>query len=370
MIARLLTTALCGLGLAFGAQAENHLIRLDTEQRSHLDLRTVRPEPVSALPLAQGPGRVVLPPAHEFAVTALQSGVITRVNVPLGVTVAKGQVLAEIESVALVDLQRALVDAQSVFGVAEAKMGRDDTLLREGVISRVRWQETRSDFERAQAALRAAEQTLLASGLAATEIARLKTEGRISGIYRVLSPAEGIVLERLAIVGQRVDTLAPLFRIGRLDELWLEIEMPQERLKEARTGDRVTIDNPKARARVIEISQSVDPQSQTALVRARVEQGGDRLRPGMNVNVQTLHRSTDRIFKVPIAAVFHHEGHSYVFVQREGGFEAVEVQVAGQEAYHVVLHEGLEGGESIVAQGVAGLKAAWVGGLTGHEHAE
>ena len=41
---------------------------------------------------------MVLPPAKEFAVTAAQSGVITHVNVPLGVKVTKGQVLAEIDS--------------------------------------------------------------------------------------------------------------------------------------------------------------------------------------------------------------------------------------------------------------------------------
>jgi cobalt-zinc-cadmium efflux system membrane fusion protein len=82
----------------------------------------------------------------------------------------------------------------------------------------------------------------------------------------------------------------------------------------------------------------------------------------MHVNVQTMHRSTDRIFKVPVAAVFSHEGRNYVFVKRLAGYEAVEVAVAGQEAYSMVLHEGLQGGEAVVVQGVAGLKAAWLGG--------
>jgi cobalt-zinc-cadmium efflux system membrane fusion protein len=300
-------------------------------------------------------------------VTAAQSGVITHVNVPLGVKVTKGQVLAEIDSVALVDLQRSLVDASAVFGVAAAKLNRDEILLREGVISRMRLQETQSDFERAQATLRAAEQTLLASGIAQADIDRIKTNTtHINGLYKVLAPVDGMVLDRMAMVGQRVDAFSPLFRIGKLDVLWLEVDMPQERLKEARIGDRVTVENLKVRARVIEISQSVDPQSQSTVVRALVESGTERLRPGMHVNVQTMHRSTDRIFKVPVAAVFSHEGHNYVFVKRLGGFEAVEVAVAGQEAYSMVLHEGLQGGEAVVVQGVAGLKAAWLGSTGSH----
>jgi cobalt-zinc-cadmium efflux system membrane fusion protein len=293
--------------------------------------------------------------------------VITHVNVPLGVKVTKGQVLAEIDSVALVDLQRSLVDASAVFGVAAAKLNRDEILLREGVISRMRLQETQSDFERAQATLRAAEQTLLASGIAQADIDRIKTNTtHINGLYKVLAPVDGMVLDRMAMVGQRVDAFSPLFRIGKLDVLWLEVDMPQERLKEARIGDRVTVENLKVRARVIEISQSVDPQSQSTVVRALVESGTERLRPGMHVNVQTMHRSTDRIFKVPVAAVFSHEGHNYVFVKRLGGFEAVEVAVAGQEAYSMVLHEGLQGGEAVVVQGVAGLKAAWLGSTGSH----
>jgi len=266
------------------------------------------------------------------------------------------------------DLQRTLVDNHSAFGVAEAKLRRDETLLREGIIAKMRWQETRSDFDRAQAALWAAEQTLLVSGVSAAEVQQLKSAHQLHGLYSVLAPIDGVVLDRMAVVGQRVDVLAPLFRIGKLDELWLEVGMPQERLKESRIGDRVTVENPKARARVIEIGQNVDPQSQTALVRALVEQGADKLRPGMQVNVQLMHSSTDRGFRVPVATVFNHDGKNYVFVRRAEGFEAREVAVAGQEPYSTVLHEGLRDGEAVVVQGVASLKAAWLGaaGSQGH----
>jgi len=343
------------------AAAGRALIVMDSEQISHLDVQLTQPQAVSNIPLTQAPGRVVLPPAQEFAVTSRQPGMISKVHVPLGVKVQQGEVLAEMDSIALVDLQRALIDAQSVFKVAEAKLHRDDTLLREGVISKVRWQETHSDFERSEATLRAAEQTLLVSGLTNGDIQRLKAGAQISGAYRVLSPATGVVLERFAIVGQRVDALATLFKIGRLDELWLEVDLPQERLKEVRLGDGVMLESPRAKARIIEISANVNPQSQTALVRARVEEGQGQLLPGMHINVQLMHRSSDRIFRIPLSALFSHEGRQYVFVRREGGFEPVEVSVAGQEAYSVVLHEGLEGGEFIVVQGVAALKAAWLG---------
>lgn len=351
------------LCLAFGsvAMARDTLLKLTPDQIEHIGVRTALPETVSAMPLIRAPGRVVLPPAKEFVVSALQAGVLSQVSVPLGVKVAKSQILAQIRSTALLDVQRSLIDAESAFSVAQAKLSRDDTLLREGVISRLRWQETRSDYDRAQATMRAAEQTLLASGMTAPEVEKLKSSHQLDSLMEVRAPTDGVVLERMAVVGQRVDALAPLFRLGKLDELWLEVDMPQERLHEVRIGDRVNVESPKATARIIEVGQNVDPQSQSALVRAVVDQGAAELRPGMHINVQLMHRSTDHIVRVPAAAVFYHESRSYVFVKVAGGFEAREIAVAGQEAYNITLHEGLKPGDAVAVQGVAALKAAWVG---------
>jgi cobalt-zinc-cadmium efflux system membrane fusion protein len=350
-----------GLSLVFPAAAAEGLIRLSAEQIAHLGIRTALPESVPFMPLARAPGRVVLPPAREFVVSALLAGVVSHVSVPLGVRVSKDQSLAQIRSTALLDLQRSLLDAASAFSVARARLNRDQALVQEGVISRLRWQETKIEFDKAQATLRAAEQTLLASGLSAADVEKLKTSRRLDSLLEVRSPIDGVVLERMAVVGQRVDALAPLFRIGKLDELWLEVDMPQERLHEVRIGDRVTVENPRAAARIIEVSQSVNPQSQSALVRAVVEQGAAELRPGMNVNVQLMHRSTDRIFRVPVAAVISYEGRHYAFVETQEGFEAREVAVAGQEPYSVTIHEGLKPAEKVAVQGVAALKAAWLG---------
>ncbi|SMF97026.1 membrane fusion protein, cobalt-zinc-cadmium efflux system [Methylomagnum ishizawai] len=349
------------LGLVVPAYALDNSVRLTPEQISHLGIRAVPPEAVAALPLAQAPGRVVLPPAKEFVVSALQAGVITHVNVPLGVKVGKGQVLAQLRSATLLDAQRNLIDAVSEYELARAKLDRDQTLLQEGVISKLRWQETKGAFDKAQAALGEAEQILIASGVGPAEVARLKAKHQLDSAMDVRSPIDGVVLERMAVVGQRLDAMAPLFRIGQLDELWLEVDMPQERLREVKLGDRIVVENPKAAARIIEVSQNVDAQSQSALVRAVVDQGAENLRPGMNLNVQLMHRSTDRIFRVPVAAVISHEGKNYVFVKTAEGYAAREVAVAGQEAYSVTVHEGLEPGDAVAVQGVAGLKAAWLG---------
>ena len=72
--------------LLFGTAAwpAGHVLTLSTQQVEHLGIRTALPVEVGSLPLARAPGRVVLPPAMEFVVSAMQAGVISQVAVPLG----------------------------------------------------------------------------------------------------------------------------------------------------------------------------------------------------------------------------------------------------------------------------------------------
>jgi len=343
------------------ALAADTLVKMDAQQIEHLDVRVAKPEIVDALPLAWAPARVVIPPDREFIVSAPQAGVIIRIDVALGSSVTPGQVVAEMQSPDLLTLQRDLLNASTEYELAGSKLNRDQKLLDEGVISRLRWQETRSTFDKAQANLRQAEQVLEASGMSAKDIGELKRSRSISNTLSLRTPIRGVLLDRLATVGQRVSMLAPLFRIGNVDQLWLEIDMPQERLSEIRLKDRVELDSPRIRATIIEVSQNVRPDSQTALVRAVIDEHDDSVRAGQNINVQVMHASTDFICRVPLAAVFSEEGQHYVFVRTPDGFAVRPVKIAAADGRKAIIHEGLTADDRVAVQGVAALKSAWTG---------
>ena len=357
----LLVALLAGIFIALPAQALQDLVKVNAEQEQHIGIRTVKPEAISSIPLARAPARITLPPQNEYIVSAAQAGLISRMDVAMGMKIARAQVLAQIQSPSLLGLQRDVLDAVTGFNLAQSKLNRDTTLLEEGIIARMRFQETQSDYERHATATKEAEQVLQAAGVSDIDIQTLKQTHKLNSFMNVRSPIDGVVLERMVTAGQRVDVLAPLFRIGKLDELWLEIDMPQERMNEVRMGDRVQIENTKSTARVTQIGQSVNPSSQSALVRGIIEGKTQSIRPGQNVNVQISHASTDKPFRLPIAALVHQEGKSYVFVRTPGGFAARQVAVASTEERNVVIHEGLQDGEQVAVQGVAALKASWTG---------
>lgn len=347
--------------IAHPAQAEQSLIQLTPEQEQHIGLRSQLPETIASIPLARAPARISLPPQNEFIVSATQAGVVSKVEVALGVKIRLGQVLAQMQSPNLLLLQREVLDAATRLNLAQSKLNRDTTLLQEGIIAKLRWQETHSEFEQAQALLTAAEQTLAAAGMSHAQIQQLKQSRRLDAHLNIVAPIDGVILERMATAGQRVDLLSPLFRVGKLGELWLEIDMPQERINELRVGDTVQIENTAHTARVVHIGQNVNPASQSALVRGVIDGHPTDIRPGQNVNAQISHASTDQLFRLPLAALVNHEGKTYVFVRVQGGFSARPVAVASTESRHVVIHEGLQTGEQVVIQGIAALKASWLG---------
>jgi cobalt-zinc-cadmium efflux system membrane fusion protein len=347
--------------LAFPALALEPIVKINPEQEQHIGIRTLAPEIISSIPLARAPARVSLPPQNEYVVSAAQAGLVNKVEVAIGVNIAKGQVLAQIQSPSLLTLQRGVLDAVTGYNLAKSKLNRDTTLLEEGIIARMRFHETQSDFERYATGLREAEQTLAAAGVSESDIEALKQTRKLNSFMNVRSPIDGVILERMVTAGQRVDLLSPLFRIGKLGELWLEIDMPQERMNELRVGDHVRIENTAYTARIANIGQSVNPGSQSALVRGIIEGKPTSIRPGQNVNVQLSHASTDRLFRLPLAALVNQEGKTYVFARTTGGFAAKPVEVASTEERNVIIHEGLQGGEQVVTQGIAALKAAWIG---------
>jgi cobalt-zinc-cadmium efflux system membrane fusion protein len=347
--------------LSLPTAAAEDMIRLSAEQISHLAIHTVVPERVSSLPLAWAPGRIVVPPQHEFLVSAPQAGLVSKVDVALGASVRTGQILAEMRSPSLVSQQRDLLNAATEFQLAQKQLLRDESLLNEGIISSLRWQETKSRFDKAQTQMREAEQVLTLSGMKTDELKQLESSRRLSDGLKVRSPVDGVVLERMAVAGQRVDILTPLFRVANLDELWLEISVPQERANEIRIGDRVSLDKPKLNGRITQVSRSINPNSQSVLVRSVIEQRADGVLAGQNVNVLISHASTDYIVRLPSSALVNQAGGQYMFVRIPEGFAVRPVAVAGIEARDVVVHEGLKRGDEVVVQGVAALKAAWLG---------
>jgi len=350
------TLLLAAIADAFG-EAQ---LPLSKQQIENIGIEVMTPKPSREIPVVQAPARITIPPNQEYVVSAPYSGLVSSVAAALGERVRKGQLLARINSPELLTLQRDLLNDSSELQLAGAKMRRDEMLLEEGVISQRRWQETKSRYTKQATLVNEAKQMLRIAGMSQTEIRQLLRTRRLSSTLNIHAPAGGIILEKKIVAGQRVDALTPLFRQAKLDKLWLDISVPQERVQAIELNDEVTIEGSGIRARVTLIGQSVNPDNQSVLVRAVIERNDGSVRPGQKVTVRLLKPAIRSLFNLPISALMRAGEHSYVFVRVEGGFEARPVTIAGRESQSVTIGEGLSSGQPVVVKGVAALKAAWL----------
>jgi len=318
---------------------------------------------IEKIPLLYAPAKVVIPPSQEYIVSAAQAGLISKLNVTIGDSVEKDQVLAHINSPELLSLQRQLLKAKSEKHLAWIGYQRDKKLLQEGVISDRRWQESRNRYSSFLAEANEARQLLEIAGMSAKDIKQLTSSRRLSSQLNIHSPIKGVVLERMVVAGERLDILAPLYRIANLEQLWLEINIPQERMNLIKIGDQVLIENTDITATISLLGQSVNSQNQTVLARATINGSHSALRAGQNVNSQIIQSSDKPTFTVPNVAIAQSEGKAYLFIRNSTGFAVSPIEIIGKQQKNSVItgNDDLKANVEIAIRGAVALKANWLG---------
>jgi cobalt-zinc-cadmium efflux system membrane fusion protein len=361
LIARLaMLLLLCMINV--GSYAAENAIQISQENLDALGVKLGKLEPVTQFPVLYAPAKVVIPPAQEYIVSTSQAGVVEKLNAAVGDKVAKGQVLAQLNSPDLLTLQREYLKADSAMQLASAIYQRDKKLLQEGVIADRRWQETSSEYHSAVSEADEHRQLLEIAGMTDSEVEKFRKTHRLTRQLNIRAPIAGVIMERLAVVGTHIDIMEPLFRIANLDELWLEIAIPQERVGDIKIGDRVLIDNSDASAKITLLGQSVNPENQSILARATIQKHNlESLREGQRLNTRIIQSSDKAAFKIPNTAIAQNEGKAFIFVRTAQGFVVTPVTVVGKQDAESIISGEITGNEEIAVQGAVALKANWLG---------
>lgn len=347
--------------MALTVFAEDQQIKISPEQIANLAIKVGPLVTSTQVPLLSAPARVVVPGNHEQLISAPQPGFLTQLLVNIGDKVSKGQVVAQIHSPALVALQQQFLTARSEMNLVSLEQRRDQKLLSEGVIAERRWQQTQALFNSKAAIADEARQLLVMAGMSSQEINSLSKNHKLSSVLHVRSPITGVILERMATLGGKLDLQSPLYQIADLSELWLEINIPQEKMHSLHIGDLVKVEDLDLNAKITLLGQSVNRQNQTMLARAVILGKTEQLRIGQNLNVQIVLDGGLSGYKVPNSAIAQNAGKSYVFVRNDDGFLVTPIQVLGKQASDSLISGPFNGDERIAVQGAVALKATWLG---------
>lgn len=346
--------------LRAGPATDDMQIRIDPQQISMLGIEIAPIADSNLVPELSAPARVVVPANHDWLISSSQPGLLVQLHANIGDTIVKGQLLATLDSPNLVMLQRDYLTAENELGLADLEYRRDQALQEQGVITERRWQQTQSMFKDKHAQLDTARQLLIIAGMSRAEIDQLTRTRRLDSRLHIYSPIAGVLLERRATVGARLDNQAPLYRIADLSQLWLEINIPQEALHRVHLGDQIRVQDPQVTATVSLLGQSVNPDNQTVTVRAIIDGRQDLLRAGQNVNVQIVRKTDARYFRVRNTGIAENAERNYIFVRNAEGFRATAVSIMGRQDSETFISAPLTGRELIAETGSVSLKAIWL----------
>lgn len=357
--------ALCqGSHLAELQPGEGMKVRLGTlEAAAKAGIRLTRPQQISLAAGVDVPGRAVFNRTKLATIAPLATGVVLRVPVQPGSTVAKGDVLAEVAMAEVARLQAELSGALARLAQAEADYLREKDLLERGITSRQEFQQAEAEYRVLQSLSEQHRQQLRQFGLSTRDIDRLMQSPEASTTLALRAPFNGVVTEVRTAAGENIQAGSPLFTVADLDTLWIELAIPEARIAQAQPGAAVQarfdgLPGAVFSGRLFQVGAQVDERSRTLTALAEVPNPDHRLKAGMYGNVRLLEGAEGLNLTIPAEAVQHIDGFPYVFIQEDADlFELRRIATGAQQSGLVVVAAGLQVDEQVVSRQGFALKS-------------
>ncbi len=314
-------------------------------------------------------GSAVTPPNRMEVVSTPAAGVVQALLVNSIENVKAGQTIARIHSPELLQWQRDYVQQFTQLEMITKKAERDESLLNDGIISAGRAQETRNLLQQARVAVQERAQMLKLAGLSDAAIARLNSPSGLTPVIDIRSSAGGSVLEWMVTPGQRVEAGAPLAKVARAGELWLELQASRAQGEQIKVGDVVKTKSCTLSGKVIAIASQLSESNQLVMVRASLPGADKCLKPGQYLEATISNKSPPVSgWSLPSTALVRNGNYEFVFVRNADGVLAVPVTVVSRAIDQAIVQGALTTKQSIAVQGLASLKGMWLGlGTTGAE---
>jgi len=179
-----------------------------------------------------------------------------------------------------------------------------------------------------------------------------------SGIPRTidwLAPADGTVMVKRIVNGQKIAAGDELYRIVDLSRVWVIADVAEGDIADIKAGDRATVTFRAYRGEPLEgtvtfIYPQLKTETRTVQVRIEVDNPERKLKPDMYADV-VFHAGDDRdaVTTVPTSAIIDSGAKQIVLVAKgEGRFEPRPVKLGRRGDGFVEIAEGLKAGEEVV----------------------
>ena len=295
------------------------------------------------------PARVRIDETMAARVGSPLSGRVNQVFVEIGQRVKKGDQLFTVASADLSTLRGDLAKANVDVEVARAQYQRVHDMVSARLMPGK--EELAAEAQKRQSEL---SQHAAQSRLQALRVAVAKADNE----FTVVAPRDGVVVEKLVLPSQEVDTNTSLIQIADVAAVWVVADLfENDDASTISVGAPVRILLPSQpgtalQAQIESVSAVVDPERHSIPVRVRLLNPDGRLKPNQYVEMRMQLAVPTGAAEVPASALVSDGATQYVYVQEQPGHLVRRKVVTGPiREGRVVIMSGLNVGETIVEQG-------------------
>jgi len=287
----------------------------------------------------------------DSPIYARTNGYLKKWYADIGARVAKGQLLAEIETPEVdqqLDQARAdLNTAQANFDLSAITAKRYEDLLKTDSVSKQDVDNAHGDYE--------AKRAMVAS--AQSNAKRLE---ELQSFEKIFAPFDGVITARNTDVGHLINSGAggpatELFHIASLNTLRVYVNVPQQYSQSAKPG--ITADltfqefpGRRFQGRLVRTAEAIDISSRTLLVEVDVDNARHEILPGAYTEVHLKVPQTAPTLILPVSAlIFHSEGLQVGIVRNENRASLAKITLGHDFGNEIEVVSGISADDLIIS---------------------
>lgn len=347
----------------------SEVLRLSPEAEAAMGLRT---EAAALLPIddvLEFDGVVDLPPGARATVASQIAGRLSKIHVVKGQPVAAGEVLAELSSLELLDMQLLLMQAASQQRLHAESLRRLEALEASESVPRKRVLEVESALLAASERVEALGRKLRAVGLEEAAVEAVAADGRVFESLPIRAPIGGSVVRFDGALGRVMRPNETLLEIHDPRHAWVRGYLTERDFGRLAGGGEALaarvrfVAAPKRvfAGRVVRSGNVLDADDRTLSVWVELDAPEDLvLQHNMLARISLPLTASAPELAVPLTAIVEQGTQAHVFVRRaDGVFVRRHVERGRSDDRHVAITAGLEPGDVVVVVGAAELQTGF-----------
>jgi len=296
----------------------------------------------------------IMPAINRSAqLIAPQNGSIVSLNIGIGESVEKGQVMAIIEqnlnATEQIQISTEKSNADAEYEAAKKEFERLKSI--EDIVSK-------KDFQQAQIRYNTATVN--------KKVYDNLTSSSSSRLITIKSPIDGVVDNFNLAIGQQVKQGDNIFNVFDIKKLKIEAQIFDRDMSKITKDAKYIVEcvqqNHKTEcARLVTFGNVVNPVNQSSQVILEIDNTEGLFKPGQFVNVNIMAQSESKKLVVPTSAITDINGKPVVFIHHEPEvFKVLYVQLGESNSETTVILKGLKENERVVTSGTYQIKSVYM----------